>query len=350
MSGKVAKSDVLSVFCDSIAVMLSAGIQTDEAVHMFSEDMKNPRFKDVCNQLYRSLIGGSSLADAMGRTGAFPKYAVDMIATGERSGRLEQVLRSLAVYYDEEDRLFSKIRSAVGYPAALLCIMSIILAFTVAVILPVFGDIYENIAGSLTTGSFNAVGVSLAIGWVALVVVLVLTIIALAFAIMSRSAGGRNALMGILERLPFTKSALFDLAFSRFITCLSVYVASGIDTDSAMYEALQTVTHRRMRKQVRQAYDLMIDIENPRSLAQAISETSMLEPVYARMLSIGSRAGSLERTLERLADIFFEEAIERIDAVVDGIEPALAALMTIAVGATLISVMLPLIGVMTSIG
>ncbi len=349
MSGKVANSDVLSVFFDSVAVMLSAGIQTDEAVHMFSEDMKDASFKAACDRIYRSLIAGEGLAESMVRTGVFPRYAVEMIATGERSGRLEQVLRSLAVYYDEENRLFTKIKSALGYPAALLCIMSVILAFTVAVILPVFSDIYENIAGSLTAGSFNAVGISLVIGWVALILVLVLTVIALIFAIMSRTAGGRNALMKVFEKLPFTKGAMFDLAFSRFITCLSVYVASGIDTDMSMYEALQTVTHKKMRRQVKQAYDFMIDIENPRSLAQAISETNMLEPVYARMLSIGARAGSLERTLERLSDIFFEEATDRIDAVVDGIEPVLAALMTIAVGATLISVMLPLIGVMASI-
>lgn len=68
--------------------------------------------------------------------GRLPRYAVDMVGVGEASGRLEEVLRSLGVYYDEEDRLFAKIRSSVGYPAALLCIMSIILAFTVIIILP----------------------------------------------------------------------------------------------------------------------------------------------------------------------------------------------------------------------
>ena len=86
------------------------------------------------------------MANAMPAVGVFPRYAVDMVRVGENAGRTEEVLRALGVYYDEEDRLFAKIRSSVGYPAALLCVMSIILAFTVIVILPVFEDVYVSIA------------------------------------------------------------------------------------------------------------------------------------------------------------------------------------------------------------
>ncbi len=80
------------------------------------------------------------------------------------------------MYYDEEGRLFAKMRSSIVYPAALLCVMSVILAFTVAVILPVFVDVYESLSGNLAAGSFNAVGASIGIGWAALAVTLVCTV------------------------------------------------------------------------------------------------------------------------------------------------------------------------------
>ena len=68
------------------------------------------------------------------------------------------------------------------------------------------------------------------------------------------------------------------------------------------------------------------------------------------MLSIGSRVGSTEAVLERLSEACFDEAVERVDHVIDAVEPVLAAFLTVAVGATLVSVMLPLIGMMGAVG
>ena len=181
----------ISLFCESVAMMLAAGIQTDEAVGMLSEDIGDVALQATCESVYGRLCAGDNLAAAMKASGAFPRYAVDMVGVGEVSGRLEEVLRSLGVYYDEEDRLFAKIRSSVGYPAALLCIMSIILAFTVIIILPVFEDVYVSMAGSLTDGSSGAVGVSVAIGWVALGITLICAIVAVGAAIACRSEAGR---------------------------------------------------------------------------------------------------------------------------------------------------------------
>ena len=87
-----------------------------------------------------------------------------MVEVGERSGHLEDVLRSLSVYYNEESRLFAKISSSIGYPTALLCIMSAILLFAVLIILPVFIGVYERLSGSLTAGSFSEVSVAIGIG------------------------------------------------------------------------------------------------------------------------------------------------------------------------------------------
>ena len=94
----------------------------------------------------------------------------------------------------------------------------------------------------------------------------------------------------------------------------------------------------------------MTDVSRGLGLAQAIAESEVLEPAQARMLSIGSRAGSTDAVLERLSEACFDDAVARVDRVIDATEPALAAFLTVAVGATLVSVMLPLIGIMGSVG
>ena len=142
MGKALLDSSQVSAFCESMGLMLSAGIQSEEAVSMLAESTGDTAFKQVCDSMYARLANGSGLGAAMAATSAFPKYAVDMVCVGEASGHIEPVLASLAAYYDEEDRLFAKIRASIGYPAALLCVMSVILAFTVAIILPVFVDVY----------------------------------------------------------------------------------------------------------------------------------------------------------------------------------------------------------------
>ncbi len=350
MATSMLEGSAISAFCGGVAVMIAAGIQTDEAVYMLSDEHEESEFKSVCDAVYVQLANGSSLADAMESTASFPEYAVSMVRAGEKAGRLEQVLRRLDVYYEEEERTFAKLRSSVSYPAALLAIMSIILAFAVAFILPVFIDVYDNLTGTLTTGSFSSMGISIAIGWAALIFTLVCTILVVVLTILSRTELGRGRVLALFEKLPFTRDSMYQLALSRFTAALSIYVSSGVDTETAMHSSMAFVTNPKLRKKVEAAYESMIDPSNPRSLAQAISENDVFEPLYARMLMVGMETGSADEMLARLSQIFFDDALERIDRVIDRVEPLFAAFLTLTVGATLIAVMLPLIGIMRSIG
>lgn len=350
MADTMLEGSAISAFCGGVAVMIAAGIQTDEAVFMLSDEHEDSAFKSICTTIYKQLAGGDTLANAMESTNAFPEYAVSMVRAGERAGRLEQVLRRLDIYYEEEERTYAKLRSSVSYPAALLAIMSVILAFAVAFILPVFIGVYDNLTGTLTAGSFSSMNISIIIGWVALIISLACTVAVCILTMMSRSETGRLRMVGIFERLPFTRDSMYQLALSRFTAALSTYISSGVDTDTAMRLSIEFVTNEDLRVKVLSAYEVMVDAQNPRSLAQAIAEKDVFEPLYARMLSVGSETGSSDEMLSRLSQIFFDDALERIDKIIDRIEPLFAAFLTITVGATLIAVMLPLIGIMRSIG
>lgn len=108
-----------------------------------------------------------------------------------------------------------------------------------------------------------------------------------------------------------------------------------------MGASLSTITHERLHENVASAHKLMLDSENPRSIVQAISEVELFDPVYVRMLTVASRSGSLDDILIQLSSLFFNESVSDIDEIIDSVEPIMAAFLTVAVGATLISVMLP---------
>lgn len=348
-TGTLPSSEV-AAFCEGLAAMLAAGIQLDEGLGLLGESAEGTPLAGVCDELYGRVAGGEALSDAMAASGRFPEHAVSTLAVAGRAGRTERALRGMAGYYAEESRVMDKLRTAVGYPAALLCVMSVVLVFTVAVILPVFIGVYEDMAGSLTAGSGLAVGASVAVGWVALVVVVLVTAAALAGVAASRSVRGQAAIVRLMGKLPVTGDAMRQLALSRFLGTLSTCLAAGLNVDVAMGEALGTVESAGLRGELEPALAAMTDAERGLGLAQAIAESGVLEPTQARMLSIGSRAGSTDAVLERLSEACFDDAVARVDRVIDATEPVLAAFLTVAVGTTLVSVMLPLIGIMGSVG
>ena len=339
MATKMLESSDVSAFCESVAVMHSAGIQMDEAVFLLGENMEDAAFKRACDDVYKELIVGKPLALAMDDSGCFPSHVVDMAGAGEHAGRLENVLWSLARYYDEEDRLYAKIKNAIAYPAALLCVMSAILLFTVIVILPVFVDVYHGLTGNLTAGSFGYVNASIIIGWIALGVTLLCTVLVVLGVLAGRSAAGRQRLLRLFEKAPLTRGPMRQMAVSRFTAALATFVAAGVDTDTAMEKAVAMVDHGNLKSQLEAVRMQMTDPAQAKSLAQAIFDNNVFEPIYARMLVVGTRSGSLETVLASLSDTFFDDSIVRLDGLIDSVEPTLAAFLTVGVGATLIAVM-----------
>ena len=339
-----------ATFFRSVATMLSVGVQADEAVFMVADSDDDDALKEAAHSVYRSLLEGKHLSVAMRDAGCFPEQALTLVESGEKTGHLDDTLRSLAEYYDEETRLMSKVRSSVVYPCVLLCVLSIVLAFTVGAILPVFEGVYESMVGSLAASSFSAIDVGIGIGWVALIVTLVFTLISLVAFIASKTNGGRNKLISLAEKMPFARRAFYDLSLSRFTASLASFTAAGQNSDDAVGHALQTVENKDLRAKVTKAYKSMAATSPANSMVQAFAAYKVLDGQRLRMLAFGLRSGSMDSVLRSMSNEFFDEAVDGMDALLDKIEPILSGFVTVAVGVTLIAVMLPLVGMMGAIG
>ncbi len=347
MAAKILHPLAVSAFCENLAMMLRAGVQTDEALSLMQGDGSGGLLNECAGAILERLNGGESLAEAAGACGYLPRHAARLIAAGEEAGRTDDVLQSLAAYYETQDQLQKKLRSAVLYPAILLLMMALVLAVMVGRVLPVFTGVYAGLSGSVAASSYSYISAAGVIGRVALCVVIVLTAVLLACLATSRTQRGGEALRALLEKLPFTAAASRRMAEAHFTTALATFTASGADMDTAMVSAAELVTHSGLRAQLEVCRQQMAE---GRSLVQVIYDNQVFEPLYARMLISGERAGCMDRVLERLSKLFTEDANAKMNAVVDSVEPALAGFLTISVGVTLLAVMLPLIGILTSIG
>ena len=344
---KQLSSIAASVFCENMAMMLSAGIPVDEALSLLCEDSEQGTFHEAAQTVYRAVMTGVPLAQAVRECGLFPQYMSDMIEAGELAGRTDSVLRMLSVYYETQHHLGKKLKSAVVYPAALLLLMAVVLGILVFQVLPVFTGVYASLAGSMAASAYSYIRVAYVVGGIALGAVVVLALFLLAGLLLARTEQGKTRLLNLFEKFPLTAGAYAQLAQAQFVTALATFVASGMNTDLSMERAVQMVQHKALHEKLNCAMEKMAA---GNSLAQAFYEEKIFEPLYNRMLLSGARSGQLENVLERLSKVFSAEADTRIELLIGNIEPILSGLLTLAVGLTLLSVMLPLVGILAAVG
>ena len=350
MAHSLLESGAVSAFCGTYAQMTAAGIPVEETAHLLAGENAQGPFKTACERVYQGVSSGKKLGVSMRESEAFPDFACDLVSIGEETGHLEDALFALDQYYSEEDRLFAKLSTNVRHPAIILCLMTIVLAVTNLLVLPTFVNAYESVAGSLTGGSFAVVGAATVIGWVALAVTFICAVVAIVITVRIGSEEGRIRLALGMAKLPATKDAFYQLALALFTIALSAYISAGVDSNTALKQASSLVRLPLLKERVQAALADCTDLNAPKGLVEALTDREVYEPFYSRMLEAGDRTATFDETLNRCAQIFFDDALDQLDRAADNVEPLLAILLTVAVGASLVAAMLPLVGIMQSIG
>ena len=336
----------VSAFCESMAMMVQSGIQTDEAVALLQSGHQTGGVLEQGLQVMKEQVDrGSGLAQAMEESGIFPQYALQMVSAGESSGRLEDILFGLSRYYADQKTISEKLKNAVTYPAAMLVLIIAVLAVMLVMVLPSFTQVYNNLTGSLAASTYSYIRWAYAVCWIALILMVVLAA-ALLIGLLLWNGGKRSAVEGLLRRIPLCASILESMGMFRFTSALSTFLASGEMQDEAMLKSIPMAAYGPVEEKLRRCLDRM---DEGHSIAQAAYDERLFEPVYGRMLLAGERSGNLESVLRRLTGLLEENCGNLVDRLVGIVDPLLSGVLMLTVGLSLLSVMLPLIGMMNSV-
>lgn len=348
MAVQILSEEQISVFCRSLAMMLRSGVTMQEAVELFVQDGDDasPLLHSTAQQMEKALGEGQSFAQTARDTGAFPEYALGVFSMAELSGRLDEVLDRLADYYDRQHALNERLRSTLTYPVALLLMMCCVLSVLVFSVLPMFVRVYNSLTGSLAASSYAYVLAASLIGRVSLVLAVAVSAVLLVLAVMLHTQKGREKLNSPMERSRFTRKAARQLAVSQMADTVSTMLASGAEEDSALEQCIRQTSHTGLRTALQACRS---DMQQGTGMAQAFLRHKVLPPLYARMLQGGSESGSLPAAMESVALRMGQEAENALCRLIDDIEPVLIGFLTVSVGFTLLSVMLPLLGILSAV-
>ena len=337
----------ISAFCESMASMLDAGIDITEAASLLKQNgKKNGALNEGIDLIEKSLSEGSSLRDAMDASGMFPQYALDMVEAGEATGKTEDVLKRLSDYYARQYSLSEKIKATIVYPLAMIVLIIIVLFLMLKMVLPAFADVYQTLTGSLRQSSYAYIDDAYLFCRIALVTMSIL-VLAVVIGYLLYQFGMKKQITSLLKVIPGCSSVIENLALYRFTSAYEVFLSSGMLQDEAIEKAAAMVDDPSVNKKIEACEEKM---REGYGFAASANEAELYEPIYARMLIPAERSGNIESTLARLVDLLSESVMTSSDRLLNSLESLLTGILMITVAVALLCVMLPLIGIMNSIG
>ena len=336
----------LSAFCGQVALILEAGLPLYDGMETLSEAERGSEHGGMYEAASRGVTETGSLYEALKADGSWPDYLVEMTGIGERSGQLERVMRGLEEYYAREDRIRSAVSGAVAYPLALGAMLAVIVLILLLRVLPVFRRVLASMGGGLTDSGSMLMSMGAAAGWIVLVLTALAAVAVIAAAVMMRTGRREKVLSFARRAFPPLADVSRRMSASRVGSVLSMMLSGGFPMD----EALEMTGHVLSDRQAASAVErIRRDLNEGQTFADAVGRAGLFDDLHCRMIRMGAGTGREDQVLGKLARLYEEQTEEGVARLVSIIEPTLVALLTVVIGAVLLSVMLPMAGILSSL-
>lgn len=329
-------------FCGQAAMILKSGLPMEDGLKALCEE-EHSSGKAEYSALFDAIDKTGDLRQALEIAPVLPEYAINMIAVGSAAGTLDDVLQDLSDYYLRQHQIRDRLRSAVTYPAILTLLMGGVIAVLLFRVLPVFSGILDSMgAGGSRTGEMvTRLGVVL--GGVAMGFTILILLVIVALMLGMRSKKRSMLVNGVLMKIGPVRRILKTLSAERLASVMAMLMKSGYPMEDGLQLASILPVDEESRNKILKARDLLA---KDGSLAASIAGAELFDPLHSRMLLTAASAGMMDSMLEKLADIYNERLNRSIQAGEALIEPALVTLLAIVAGAVLLSVMVPLAGML----
>lgn len=336
----------LSIFCEQVALILSSGVPMYDGMDALYDNYRDTSYEALMGQIRSGVLETGTLYDALSATGVFPPYLLQMVKIGEQTGKLDEVMAQLADYYDRDQKIKKTVQSAIIYPACLVVMIALVILVLVVNVLPIFRQVYQSLGTDVSASSNALMQFGMNAGTVVLIIVGVLMVLALLIGVLMKTPK-RQAVINLLSRIirPVRTLRRSQIA-RRFAANLSMMMGSGYPLEEAL-ELIEGVMDDPMgREQVGVCRRRMAEGE---TFPQAVMASGIFDPLHAKMIQMGFATGKTDQVMGKLANLYEEQLDTSITRMVAFIEPTMVVVLSVIIGAILLSVMLPMVSIMSSI-
>lgn len=337
----------LSGFCMQISMLLKSAIPIYEGLQVMAEDANSEQEKKVLSDMSDKTRMGFPFSQAVAESGCFPDYVVNMTLLGERTGTMDVTLEGLSEYYEREYYLAESLRKAITYPAMMIMMLLIILFVLFSKVMPVFSGVYEQLGTSLPPLAESAIRFGSILSGAALSAAVVLILCIIVFHMMGKSGKSSAVSAAIINKLKSRSKIARTAADRRFCNVMAMTFRCGMDISEGFKLAEPLVDNEAVFQGIQICKK---ELAIGKSFYESVKESGLFTGFDLQMVRVGSRTGQIENIMKKLADDYDKKSQESIDNLIARLEPTIVSILAVAVGLVLLSVMLPLVGVLSAIG
>jgi type IV pilus assembly protein PilC len=338
LGGGIERQDLIN-FCFHLEQLASAGVPVTEGLTDLRESLENARFREVVAGLVESIQGGRSLSQALAEfPEVFGKVFVSLVRSGEQTGKLPDVLKSLTETLKWEDELAAQTKKLMIYPAFVGSIVLLVTFFLMVYLVPQMTGFIRNMGETvpLQTRILMAVSGFFVNYWYAILAAPFVLWFGLKFAVKTNPAV-EYAVDRYKISMPLLGPILRKIILSRFAGSFAMMYSSGITVLDAIRSCEEIVGNKPLELALKSAGQQIAEGKN---LTAAFQDLDLFPPLVIRMMRIGENTGALDTALLNVSYFYNREVREAIGKVQAMIEPAL----TLVLGAILGWVMLSVLG------
>jgi type IV pilus assembly protein PilC len=343
---RVSTADLV-LFSRQLSTFLRVGVPITDAIKLLQSATGSGAFRAALEDIGGDLEAGEAFSTSIQHhPGVFNELYVDMVRAAEYSGTLDKVLAQVASYLQRQDTALKKLRSAMIYPAIILLLALSVCTVLIVFVLPNFVAMFAEFKTQLPLPTRILLGVGMfAKEWrIEIVIGLFVSIVAILVFMQSRL--GRIFWDHAVLRIPVLGGIVRYGIIERFTRTLSTMLKAGIpisQTFDVAIAASGNVKYRNGLESVRQRMTTGDGFSAP------LEATGLFAPMMIRMIKVGEETGTLDSSLEQIADFLSDEMDYKVRNMIALMEPALVIAVGLAVGFVAVSVILPMYGLLQAV-
>jgi type IV pilus assembly protein PilC len=337
--GKIARQDLIN-FCFHLEQLASAGVPVVEGLVDLRESVENPRFREVVSGMVESIEGGRNLSQALAEfPEVFSKVFISLVRSGEQTGKLSQVLKSLTESLKWEDELAAQTKKLLMYPMFVGSAVLLVVFFLMIYLVPQMTGFIRNMGQDIPLQTRLLVFVSnfFVNYWWSVILVPAIAFAAFRYAL-KNSPSFAYAFDGYKLRAPMIGPILRKIILSRFAASFAMMYSSGITVLEAIRSCEEIVGNKPLENALRTAGQQIAEGKN---MTAAFQDIGLFPPLVIRMLRIGENTGGLDTALLNVSYFYNREVKEAIGKLQAMIEPTLTVVLGLILGWVMLAVLGP---------
>jgi type IV pilus assembly protein PilC len=339
MKRRKVKLEPFLIFNQQFLTLIRAGLPILGSLQMLAKGQKNEHFAAQLDDVSTRVKTGEALSSAFEAQSGFPIMYTTTLLAGERSGNLQEVLERYVSFQRVSLAFRKKLITSLIYPSVLMCLVTALVIFMFAYVVPQFATLYDQLGSKLPQMTIYLLNFSKWLNHNMLWILLIVVGCGLSIYRFSTTEGGKDFIDGVRVRLPVFGSIWLKYQVGLFARTLSTLLTGGLPLVPSLETAARSISSRRVSKAVMES---ITTVREGKSLAEALVTTNVFPDLAAEMITVGEQTGALPQMLNSVAEFFEEDVATALTASLALIEPAILIIMGVVVVFILISLYLPI--------